>query len=174
MEKEVVESTTEIVEVGKENNLALTEAQKLGLTEVNFDLFEEDKKKRLTTFNMENEEEADIVLNTLQEQAEHKINDEINKEITVVNFIVSAIPETNTNLETGEVITRIKHTLVLFDDKGERHATGSNSCYMSFAQIFKLKGKPTKEKPLIVIPIKTPAKQEGHTYLKLKVKSTNK
>ena len=85
------------------------------------------------------------------------------------NFSAETVDE-----ETGEVIERKKHSMVLFDEKGKSHVTGSGSCYASFMQIVAMKHMPTEEDPLTLIPIKTPAKVAGHEYLRLKVKSKNK
>lgn len=174
MENEVVESTTEVVEdttneVVEESTTALAIPK---MQEISVDFFGESRTKRITSLNIENPEDADMILNAAQ-QADYKLNDEIGKEITVIGCTLSETPTETVNEETGEVITRRKHTLLLFDSEGYSHATGSNSCYMSFAQIVKLKGMPTREKPLVLIPIKAPAKTQGHEYLRLKVK-TNK
>ena len=172
-ENEVVESTTEVVEDTTKNEIVEKGGEnKLALQEISVDLFGESRTKRITSLNVEDPEDADMILNASQ-QADFKLNDEINQEITVIGCILSETPSETINEETGEVITRKKHTVLLIDKDGNSHATGSNSCYMSFAQIIKLKGMPTKENPLTLIPIKTPAKTEGHTYLRLKVK-TNK
>lgn len=173
MENEVVESTTEVVEETTNEVVEETTALVLPkMQEISVDFFGESRTKRITSLDIENPEDADMVLNATQ-QADYKLNEEINKEITVIGCILSETPTETVNEETGEVITRRKHTLLLFDNDGCSHATGSNSCYMSFGQIVKLKGMPTREHPLVLIPIKTPAKTQGHEYLRLKVK-TNK
>ena len=159
---EVVESTTE-----EKGALVVPKMQ-----EISYDFFGENKTKRITTLDPNNPEDADMILNANQ-QADYKLNDEVGVEIKVIGCILSETPSETVNEETGEVITRKKHTVLLFDEKGESHATGSNSCYMSFCQIIKLKGLPTRENPVTVIPIKAPAKEKGHEYLRLKVK-TNK
>ena len=157
---EVVESTTE-----EKGALVVPKMQ-----EISYDFFGENKTKRVTTLDLNNPEDADMILNANQ-QADFKLNDEVGKEIKCIGCILSETPTVTVNEETGEEITRKKHTVLLFDEDGNSHATGSNSCYMSFCQIIKLKGLPTRENPIVLIPIKTPAKQEGHTYLRLKVKS---
>ena len=58
---------------------------------------------------------------------------------------------------------------MLFDENGKSYVTGSNACYMSFADIVSVKGMPTRENPLKLIPIKVDAKEKGHSYLKLKL-----
>ena len=169
-EKEVVESTTEVVaETTEETGLAIPKMSNIAMN-----LFGETKTKRITSLNLENEEEADMLLAASQE-ADHKLNDEVNKEIVVIGCSLSETPVETMNEDTGEVVVRKKHTLCLFDEKGESHVTGSNACYMSFMQIVALKGMPSKEKPYTLVPIKVPVKdQPGHTYLRLKYKKNNK
>lgn len=159
-EKEVVESTTEEtgLAVPKMNNIA-----------INF--FGETKTQRITSLDLNNEEDADMLLASSQE-ADHKLNDEVDKELVVIGCSLSETPVETMNEETGEVVVRKKHTLCLFDENGESHVTGSNACYMSFMQIVALKGMPSREKPFTLVPIKVPVKdQPGHTYLRLKYKA---
>lgn len=156
---EVVESTTT-----ESNALALPK-----MTNMSMNLFGESRTKRITSLDLNDEVNADMVLNASQE-ADYKLNDEIGKEITVIGCVLTETPTETTNEETGEVIERKKHSMTLFDVEGKSHVTGSNSCYMSFMQIIALKGMPTKEKPLVLIPVKSPAQQAGHEYLRLKVK----
>lgn len=176
MKKEVVESTTEVVEETTENieekeeestALAIPKMQNIAMN-----LFGESKRKAITSLDLNDEENADMLLNASQE-ADFKLNDEIGKEINVIGCSLTETPVETMDEQTGEVITRKKHTVCLFDEKGQSHVTGSNACYMSFMQIVALKGMPTKEKPIILIPCKAPAKEKGHEYLRLKVK-TNK
>ena len=157
---EVVESTT-----NESNALALQGK----MTDLSMDLFGGSRTKRITSLDLTDEANADMILNASQE-ADYKLNDEIGKEITVIGCSLTETPTETTNEETGEVIERKKHSVTLFDVEGKSHVTGSNSCYLSFVQIIKVKGLPTKEKPLILIPIKVPAQQAGHEYLRLKVK----
>lgn len=156
---EVVESTT-----NESNALALPK-----MTNMSMNLFGESRTKRITSLDLNDEANADMVLNASQE-ADFKLNDEIGKEIEVIGCSLTETPTETTNEETGEVIERKKHSMTLFDVEGKSHVTGSNSCYMSFMQIIALKGMPTKEKPLVLIPVKAPAQQAGHEYLRLKVK----
>lgn len=168
MEKEAVESTVEkeaVERTVEETGLAIPKMNNIAIN-----LFGETKTKRITSLNLENEEEADMLLAASQE-ADHKLNDEVDKEIVVIGVSLSETPTESVNEETGEVIVRKKHTLCLFDDKGESHVTGSNACYMSFMQIVALKGMPSKERPFTLVPIKVPVKdQPGHSYLRLKYK----
>ena len=153
----VVESTTN-------NNLALAK-----MTDMSMNLFGDTKTKRITSMDLTIEENQDLILNSMQ-QADYKINDEIGHEIEVVGCVLSETPTQTTNEETGEVIERKKHAMVLFDSEGASHVTGSNSCYLSFLQIVAIKGMPTKENPLVLIPVKAPARTQGHEYLRLRVK----
>lgn len=158
-ENEVVESTTT-------NSLAIPQMNSL-----NVNLFGESKTKRITNLDLTDEENADMVLNA-QTEADFKLNEEIGKEIEVIGCVLTETPVESVNEETGEVVTRRKHSMCLFDKEGLSHVTGSNSCYMSFMQIIALKGMPTREKPLTLIPIKAPAQTQGHEYLRLKIKSS--
>ena len=156
---EVIESTT--------NNLALAK-----MTDMSMNLFGDTKTKRITSMDLTVEENADMILNSMQ-QADYKINDEIGQEIEVIGCVLSETPTQTTNEETGEIIERKKHSMILFDSEGASHVTGSNSCYLSFLQITALKGMPTRDNPLVLIPVKAPAKTQGHEYLRLRIK-TNK
>lgn len=161
---EVVESTTNETE---ERGLTV---QKPTMYNMVMDLFEDPKTKKICSLDLSIEENADMVLNA-QQDADYKINDCIGKDITVIGCVLTESPNETVNEDTGEVIIRKKHGMTLFDEKGKSYVTGSNSCYMSFMQIVALKGMPTKEHPLTLIPIKTPAKEKGHEYLKLKIKA---
>lgn len=164
MEKEVVESTAQ-------NEERAIVAQRPEMYNMTMDLFnDEPKTKRICSLDLNIEENADMVLNA-QQDADYKINDCVDKEIEVIGCVLTETPNETVNEETGEVITRKKHSMTLFDSNGKSYVTGSNSCYMSFMQIVALKGMPTREKPIVLIPIKTPAKEKGHEYLKLKVKA---
>lgn len=165
MEKEVLEDTEVVESTTEETGLALPKMQNISMN-----LFGESRTKRITSLDLSIEENADMLLNASQ-QADFKLNDEVGKEINVIGCSLSETPVESTNEETGEVITKKKHSMVLFDSKGKSHVTGSNSCYMSFMQIVALKGMPTREKPLILIPVKAPAREQGHEYLRLKVKT---
>lgn len=169
MEKEVVENTTEVVETTNETGLAVPKMNNIA---INF--FGETKTQRITSLDLNNEEDADMLLASSQE-ADYKLNDEVNKEIVVIGCTMTETPVETMNEETGEIVVRKKHTLCLFDEKGNSHVTGSNACYLSFMQIVSLKGMPSREKPMTITPIKVPVKdQPGHTYLRLKYKKINK
>ena len=126
------------------------------------------RTKSATSLDLNDEEQADMLLNSMQD-VDFRLNEVIGQEIEVIGAYVTERETDTVNEETGEVITRKKHTLMLFDKDGKSYVTGSNACYMSYIYIISIKGVPTKEKPLKLIPIKVDAKEKGHTYLKLKI-----
>jgi hypothetical protein len=128
----------------------------------------ETRVKKATSLDLSDEEQVDMLLNSMQD-VDYKINECIDKRIEVVGAYVVEREVDTMNEDTGEVITRKKHVLMLFDTDNKSYVTGSNACYMSFVDIVAIKGMPTKEKPLALIPIKVDAKEKGHTYLKLKI-----
>lgn len=128
----------------------------------------ENKEKKMTTIDLSNENDVDMLLNSMQD-VDYKLNDCIDREILVTSCYVTEKEIDSFNEETGEEITRKKHILMLFDDKGKSYVTGSNACYMSFTNICSLKGLPTKENPLKLKAVKVDGATKGHSYLKLKV-----
>lgn len=133
------------------------------------DLFgDEGKVRKVTSLNLNNPDEADMLLNAMQD-VDIKLNDVVDTTINVVGFYITERENDVFNEETGEQITRKKHVLILFDEEGKSYVTGSNACYMSFVDIVSIKGQPTKERPLKLIPVKVDAKEKGHSYLKLKL-----
>ena len=139
-----------------------------GVNELQAGMFGENAIKKATSLNLNDEADCDMLLNSMQD-CDFKLNDCIDKEIEVVGCYATERNVDSFNEETGEAITRKKHTLMLFDVDGKSYVTGSNSCYMSFMDIAQIKGLPTKENHLILKPIKTNAKEKDHFYLKLKV-----
>lgn len=137
-------------------------------TMVTSDVFGESKAKRLTSLNLNDEEQVDMFLNS-QSDADFKLNDCVGEIINVVGATIGEYPNETVNEETGEVIIRKKHSLCLFDENGKSYVTGSGTCYHSFVNIVILKGMPTKENPLKLEVIKTPAEIKGHEYLKVKI-----
>lgn len=137
-------------------------------TMVSNDLFGESKAKRMTSLNLNDEEQIDMFLNA-QNDADFKLNDCVGQIINVIGATIGEYPNETMNEETGEVIIRKKHSLCLFDESGKSYVTGSGTCYYSFASIVALKGMPTKENPLKLEVIKVPAEVKGHEYLKVKV-----
>ena len=147
----------------EERSLALKNA-----TFVSTDVFGESKAKRLTSLDLNDEEQIDMFLNA-QSDADYKLNDCVGQIITVIGAIIGEYPNETTNEETGEVIIRKKHSLCLFDEDGKSYVTGSGTCYHSFINIIQLKGMPTKDTPLKLEIIKVPAEVKGHEYLKVKL-----
>lgn len=148
-----------------------TEERSLALantTAISSDLFGESKAKRVTSLDLNDEEQVDMFLNS-QNEADYKLNECVGKIINVIGATIGEYPSETMNEETGELITRKKHSLCLFDEEGKSYVTGSGTCYYSFANIVALKGMPTKERPLKLEVIKTPAEIKGHEYLKVKI-----
>lgn len=137
-------------------------------TLVSSDLFGESRAKKMTSLDLNDDEQIDMFLNS-QSEADYKLNDCVGQVITVIGATIGEYPNETTNEETGEVIIRKKHSLCLFDENGKSYVTGSGSCYFSFASIVALKGLPTKESPIKLEVIKVPAETKGHEYLKVKI-----
>lgn len=135
---------------------------------VTSDIFGESKAKRMTSLDLNDEEQVDMFLNA-QNDADFKLNDCAGKVLTIIGATIGEYPNETTNEETGELIIRKKHSLCLFDEDGKSYVTGSGTCYYSFAQIVALKGMPTKESPLKIEVVKVPAEIKGHEYLKVKI-----
>jgi hypothetical protein len=137
-------------------------------TAINTDVFGGSKAKRLTSLDLNDEEQQNMFLNAMQE-ADFKLNDCVGQVINVIAATIGEYPNETTNEETGEVIIRKKHSLCLFDENGNSYVTGSGSCYYSFVNIVALKGMPTKEKPYKLEIVKVEAETKGHHYLKVKI-----
>ena len=139
------------------------------MNQLQTNVFGEDARvKKATSLDLNDEEQVDMLLNSMQD-VDYKLNEYIDKPITVIGAYVVEREVDTVNEDTGEVITRKKHVLMLFDHNQKSYVTGSNACYMSFVDIVAIKGMPTKEKPIVLIPIKVDAKEKGHSYLKLKI-----
>lgn len=132
------------------------------------DIFGESKAKRLTSLDLRDEEQVDMFLNA-QNDADFILNDCAGQVLTIIGATIGEYPNETINEETGEVITRKKHSLCLFDEDGKSYVTGSGTCYYSFASIVALKGMPTKDAPLKLEVVKVPAEVKGHEYLKVKI-----
>lgn len=135
---------------------------------VNSDIFGSGSCKRATSLDLNDEKQAEVYLNSMQD-ADFKLNDCVGKKIKVIGANITESLQDTINEETGEVITRKKHSLCIFDENYKSYVTGSGACYQSFAMIVALKGMPTPENPITVEVIKTDAKEKGHQYLKLKI-----
>lgn len=128
---------------------------------------ESSRSRKFTSLDMSDEAQQDLLLSAMEE-VDTKLNEHVGEVIDVIGYYVVEHEVDTANEETGEVITRKKHALVLFDENHKSYATGSNACFMSFSNIVSIKGIPTPEHPLRVQIIETPAKEKGHNYLKLK------
>lgn len=151
------------MEEKEERGLAVRNA-----TMVTSDVFGESKAKRMTSLDLNDEEQVDMFLNA-QSDADYKLNDFAGQKITFIAATIGEYPNETINEETGEVIIRKKHSLCLFDEEGRSYVTGSGTCYYSFASIVALKGMPTKDNPLKLEIVKVPAETKGHEYLKVKI-----
>lgn len=140
----------------------------LQTTDISNNLFGETKTRKVTTLDLEDEKHVDMILNS-QQQADHILNECVGQTIECIGVTLTETPVETTNEDTGEVIIRKKHSMCLFDVNGESYVTGSNACYVSFINIVQLKGMPTKNNILKLIPIKVDAEVKGHSYLKLKI-----
>lgn len=159
-EKEMVVETTN--ETERKETYAIS-------TELNGNIFsaDEQKIKKATSLDLSDESQADLLLGAMSE-VDFKLNDEKGKVLEVIGYYAQEIPTETYNEETGEVIRRKKHTLTLFTSDGKSHVTGSNACFMSFNDILSIKGSPSIDKPMYLKVVETPAKEKGHTYLRLK------
>lgn len=158
-----MENSKEIVKNEKrENDFALS------VTDVSNNMFGESRTKRKTTLDLNDEQQADMFLNSMQD-ADFKLNDCVGKIIEVVGATITETPVESVNEETGEIVTKYKHSICLFDADGKSYVTGSGACYYSFMMIANVKGLPTKDNPLKLEVIKTDAKEKGHQYLKVKI-----
>ena len=140
--------------------------------ELSSDIFgnckESDGKKKVTSIDINDSKSADMLLNAMQD-VDYRLNDCIDKEITVVNFYATEKEIEGFNEDTGESYVSKKHVLMLFDNEGKSYVTGSNACFNSFNDIVSIKGMPSKENPLILKPVKVDAEEKGHSYLRLKI-----
>ena len=138
-----------------------------GKYDINTSLFGDTNRKEFTSLNPNDEKDMDMLLAS-DSKVDFKLNDEVGQVITVIGVKATERDEEDYNEETGESIVRIKHTLMLFDENGKSHVTGSNACYKSFERIVAIKrALPTREKPIKVKVVEVPAQTKGHNYLKL-------
>lgn len=147
----------------KKNSIALANT-----TSVSSDLFGDSNVRKVTSLDLNDENQMDMFINS-QQEADYKLNDFAGKTIKFIGATIAEYPKTEVDEETGEEITRKKHTLCLFDEEGKSYVTGSGSCYFSFANIVAFKGMPTVEKSLTLEIVKVPSDIKGHEYLKVKL-----
>lgn len=119
----------------------------------------------LTTLNLQNQEDVDLLLSTQDNQDMLKVNDFVGKELEVSGIYVREREVEDQN-EEGEVINFYKHTTILFTTDGKMYVTGSNAFFMSLDLICTFKGYPTRDNPLKIKITQTDAKEKGHKYLK--------
>ena len=145
--------------------------------ELSSDIFgnckESDGTRKVTSININDQEQADMLLNAMQD-VDFRLNECIDKEITVVGFFAREKDLEIFDENTGESSIRKKHVLMLFDKDGKSYVTGSNACFSSFNDIVAIKGMPTVENPLILKPVKVYAEEKGHSYLRLKIVTNKK
>ena len=147
-----------------ENGLVVSQPNQLQV-----DIFGgEQKVRKATSLNLNNEEDAEMLLNAMQE-VENKLNDFVGQTLEIRDYYVQEFESDSFNEETGEQVTRKKHTLTLFATDGTAYVTGSNACFRSFMDILSIKKVISKERPLKLVPVKVDAKEKGHSYLKLKL-----
>lgn len=136
--------------------------------DVSTSLFGDNNRKEFTSLNPNDEADMDILLAS-DSNADYKLADEVGNQIKVIGVKATESEKADYNEETGEEFTRIKHTLMLFDEEGKSHVTGSNACYKSFERIISLKrALPTREKPMILEVVQVPAQTKGHNFIKLR------
>lgn len=140
--------------------------------ELSSDIFgnckESDGTRKVTSIDINDQEQADMLLNAMQD-VDFRLNECIDKEITVVGFFAREKDLEIFDENTGESSIRKKHVLMLFDKDGKSYVTGSNACFSSFNDIVAIKGVPTVENPLTLKPVKVDAEEKGHSYLRLKI-----
>lgn len=140
------------------------------LTVLNTNLFNDNnvEEKKITTLNLDNQDEACMLLNAMQ-NVDFKLNEEIGKKINCIGCYISERTYEEYSELSGELVKRKKHILMIFDDDNKSHVTASESCFRSFKDIISIIGLPSKEKPITLEPIKVDAKEKGHNFLKLKI-----
>lgn len=158
------------MEVETSKNGLMTVPEKANSYELTSGITSDDatRVRKFTSLDMRDEAQQDLLLATM-EDVDYKLNDCIGKQINIIGYYVVEREVDSVNEETGEVITRKKHALIVFDEDKKSYATGSNACFMSFSNIVAIKGIPSIERPLKVEVIETPAEAKGHNYLKLKL-----
>ena len=142
--------------------------------DVAINLFGDSNRKEFTSLNLNDDRDNDMLLAS-DSNADYKLSDEVGKQIKVIGVKATESEKTEYNEETGEELNRVKHTLMLFDEEGKSHVTGSNACYKSFERIVAVKRfLPTREKPMTLEVIEVPAQTKGHNFIKLKYVPENK
>lgn len=122
-------------------------------------------KRTFCSLDMTKEENIDKILATQDSESMKYVKDMKGQIINCTGVYITERESEDTN-ENGEVYTRYSHVTILFDADGNQYVTGSNAFYQSLELICTFKGYPTEEKPLALKIIETPARENGHTYLK--------
>ena len=131
-------------------------------------LFGDSNRKEFTSLNLNDDKDTDMLLAS-DSNADYKLADEVGKKIVCIGVKATESEKKDFNEETGEEFIRVKHTLMLFDEDGKSHVTGSNACYKSFERIVGTKKYlPTRDKPMTLEVIEVPAQTKGHNFIKLK------
>lgn len=123
--------------------------------------------KKITSLNLNKEEEADILLNSL-DNIDFRLNDEVESDIPVKGYIITERTSEVVDEESGEVKLRKDYTTILVDTNNQTHVTGSNAFYNSLVNIIAFKGIPSEDNIITIRPIKVEAKEKGHSFLKAK------
>lgn len=155
----------------------ITEYKKVSVlnsaTNVSNDIFNDSKSHKITTLDLNDEEQADMFLNSEQD-IDGYLKDLVGKVIEVVGVTINEREVTSEfeDEETGDVGYRTykKHSMIFFTADKKCYVTGSNSCYRSFSLICNTKHyMPSMDKHMFLEVIRVPSKVKGHDYLKLKI-----
>lgn len=123
--------------------------------------------KKVTSLNLNNEVDSDILLNSL-DNIDFRLNDEVETDIPVRGYIITERTTEAVDEVSGEVYNKKDYTTILIDTNNQTHVTGSNAFYYSLVNIIAFKGVPSEDNILVIRPIKVEAKEKGHSFLKAK------
>ena len=107
----------------------------------------ETNNKRFTTLDLNDEENANKLYNSLQ-KCDILINDIVGEELEFSDVYIEArkIGET-VNEETGETLDKEKFRTILYGTDGNTYVSSSYGVYNSIRSILAIFGNPTSEKP---------------------------
>lgn len=148
-----------------DNNVEKTNKQE-GALMISHDLGTLDSVRRITSLNLDTQEDKRQLLNALQ-NADIKMNDVPDTVINCTGYYIEERPREEVNEETGEIVKKNKYITFLFDDEGKSYLSGSFSCFQSFKLILSIIGLPSKENPIKLKISKVPVGTNGHKALKL-------
>lgn len=149
-----------------DNNVEEKTNKQEGALMISHDLTTLDSVRRITSLDLDNQEDKVQLLNALQ-NVDIKLNDIPDTIINCTGFYIEERPREEINEESGEVIKKHKYITFLFDDEGKSYLSGSFSCFQSFKLILSIIGRPTKENPIKLKVVKVPMGDNGHKALKL-------